>query len=47
MPVVVPVVRRLPDLELASPVVRVRSNWILGVKSMAVRFTAARMSRSG
>lgn len=31
--------RRLPDLELAGPVVRLRSNWIHGVKSMPVRFT--------
>ena len=35
------ILRRLPDLELAGPVVRVRSNWILGVKSMPVRFTPA------
>ena len=33
------ILRRLPDLEVAGPVVRVRSNWILGVKSMPVRFT--------
>ncbi|AGP41087.1 cytochrome [Sorangium cellulosum] len=29
--------RRLPDLELAGPVVRLRSNWVSGVKSMPVR----------
>jgi cytochrome P450 len=39
--------RRLPDLELAGPVVRVRSNWILGVKSMPVRFTPTAASRTG
>jgi cholest-4-en-3-one 26-monooxygenase len=38
------ILRRLPDLELAGPVVRVRSNWILGVKSMPVRFTPNRSS---
>jgi cholest-4-en-3-one 26-monooxygenase len=32
--------RRLPDLELAGPVVRLRSNWVHGVKSMPVRFRA-------
>jgi cholest-4-en-3-one 26-monooxygenase len=31
--------RRLPDVELAGPVTRLRSNWIHGVKSMPVRFT--------
>jgi cytochrome P450 len=29
--------RRLPDLELAGPAVRLRSNWVSGVKSMPVR----------
>jgi cytochrome P450 len=33
--------RRLPDLELAGPVARVRSNWVPGIKSMPVRFTPA------
>ena len=41
------ILRRLSDLELAGPVVRVRSNWILGVKSMPVRFTPAAVSRPG
>jgi cytochrome P450 len=36
--------RRLPDVELAGPVTRVRSNWILGMKSMPVRFTPAPVS---
>ena len=31
--------RRLPDLELAGPVTRLRSNFINGIKSMPVRFT--------
>ena len=31
--------RRLPDLELAGPVRRLRSNFINGIKSMPVRFT--------
>jgi hypothetical protein len=30
--------RRLPDMELAGPVVRLRSNWIAGIKAMPVRF---------
>jgi cytochrome P450 len=38
------ILRRLPDLELAGPVARVRSNWILGVKSMPIRFTRTRGS---
>jgi cytochrome P450 len=29
---------RLPDLELDGPVVRLRSNWVNGIKSMPVRF---------
>jgi len=33
--------RRIPDLELAGPVSRLRSNFINGIKSMPVRFTAA------
>jgi hypothetical protein len=36
------ILQRLPDLEFAGPVVRVRSNWILGVKSMPVRFKSDR-----
>src|SRR5262249_3726420 len=38
--------RRLPDLELAGPVVRVRSNWVLGVKSIPVGFTPTAVSRT-
>src|SRR5262245_50584284 len=34
------ILRCLPDLELVGPVVRVRSNWIQGVKSMPIRFTS-------
>ena len=30
---------RLPDLELAGPVKRLRSNFKNGIKSMPVRFT--------
>jgi cholest-4-en-3-one 26-monooxygenase len=33
--------RRLPDMELAGPVVRLRSNWVSGIKAMPVRFTKA------
>jgi cholest-4-en-3-one 26-monooxygenase len=33
--------RRLPDIELAGPVSRLRSNFIGGIKSMPVRFTPA------
>jgi cytochrome P450 len=32
---------RVPDMELAAPVRRLRSNFINGVKEMRVRFTAA------
>jgi len=32
-------VRRLPDLELAGPVRRLRSNFINGIKTMPIRFT--------
>jgi cholest-4-en-3-one 26-monooxygenase len=32
--------RRLPDLELAAPPRRLRSNFINGIKSMPVRFSA-------
>jgi cholest-4-en-3-one 26-monooxygenase len=31
--------RRLPDLELDGPVMRLRSNFINGIKHMPVRFT--------
>src|SRR5881409_2903989 len=34
--------RRLPDLELAGPVERLRSNFINGIKRMPVRFTPER-----
>src|SRR3989442_1677526 len=34
--------RRLPDIELAGPVARLRSNFINGIKSMPVRFTPER-----
>jgi cytochrome P450 len=30
---------RLPDMELAGPVQRLRSNFINGIKHMPVRFT--------
>jgi cholest-4-en-3-one 26-monooxygenase len=33
--------RRLPDIALAGPVARLRSNFINGIKHMPVRFTAA------
>lgn len=34
--------RRLPDIELAGPVSRLRSNFIAGIKHMPVRFTPQR-----
>jgi cytochrome P450 len=34
--------RRMPDIELAGPVRRLRSNFINGVKEMPVRFTPSR-----
>jgi len=34
--------RRLPDIELAGPVPRLRSNFIAGIKRMPVRFTPER-----
>ncbi|MGH9185773.1 MAG: cytochrome P450, partial [Acidimicrobiales bacterium] len=33
------VLRRLPDIELAGPIARMRSDFINGIKSMPVRFT--------
>lgn len=33
--------RRLPDITLAGPPARLRSNWINGIKTMPVRFTPA------
>ena len=35
--------RRLPDIELAGPVERLRSNFINGIKRMPVRFTPERI----
>ncbi len=37
---------RLPDMELAGPVDRLRSNFINGIKHMPVRFTPERMRRT-
>jgi cholest-4-en-3-one 26-monooxygenase len=33
------VMRRMPDLELAGPAERLRSNFVAGIKHMPVRFT--------
>lgn len=38
------VMRRMPDLELAGPVKRLRSNFVAGIKHMPVRFSANRAS---
>lgn len=38
---------RLPDIELAGPVRRLRSNFINGIKSMPVRFTPERRRATG
>jgi cholest-4-en-3-one 26-monooxygenase len=35
------VLRRLPDMELAGPVQRLRSNFINGIKHMPVAFSAS------
>jgi cytochrome P450 len=34
--------RRLPDIQLAGPVERLRSNFLNGIKHMPVRFTPRR-----
>jgi cholest-4-en-3-one 26-monooxygenase len=39
--------RRLPDVELAGPVERLRSNFINGIKRMPVRFTPERLRARG
>jgi cytochrome P450 len=36
------VMRRMPDIELAGPVERLRSNFVAGIKHMPVRFTPSR-----
>ncbi|MEW6272204.1 MAG: cytochrome P450 [Thermodesulfobacteriota bacterium] len=41
------ILRRLPDIELAGPVRRLRSNFINGVKEMPVRFTPTRKRAAG
>jgi cholest-4-en-3-one 26-monooxygenase len=41
------VIHRLPDLELARPVERLRSNTIAGIKRMPVRFTPASVQIAG
>ncbi|HSQ00898.1 MAG TPA: cytochrome P450, partial [Candidatus Dormibacteraeota bacterium] len=38
--------RRLPDIELAGPIERLRSSFINGIKRMPVRFTPERLRRS-
>ncbi|MBX3026135.1 cytochrome P450 [bacterium] len=38
--------RRLPDIDLAGPVERLRSSFINGIKRMPVRFTPERLRRS-
>ncbi len=39
--------RRLPDIELAGPVRRLRSNFINGIKAMPVRYTPERVRAPG
>jgi len=39
--------RRMPDIELAGPVRRLRSNFINGVKEMPIRFTPSRTRAAG
>src|SRR5262249_51349725 len=36
------IARRMPDIELAGPVERLRSNFVAGIKHMPVRFTPSR-----
>jgi cytochrome P450 len=36
------ILKRLPDLELAGPVARTRSNWVNGITSLPVKFTPTR-----
>jgi cholest-4-en-3-one 26-monooxygenase len=36
--------RRLPDMELAGPVERLRSNFINGIKHMPIAFSEARVA---
>jgi cholest-4-en-3-one 26-monooxygenase len=33
------ITRRMPDIELAGPVEKLRSNFVAGIKHMPVRFT--------
>jgi len=37
------ILRRFPDIELAGPVRRLRSNFINGIKEMPVKFTPPRV----
>jgi cholest-4-en-3-one 26-monooxygenase len=41
------IMRRLPDIELAGPVRRLRSNFINGIKEMPVKFTPPRVRAAG
>jgi len=41
------ILRRMPDIELAGPVRRLRSNFINGVKEMPVKFTPSRVRAAG
>jgi len=41
------ILRRLPDIELAGPVRRLRSNFINGIKEMPVKFTPPRVRAAG
>jgi cholest-4-en-3-one 26-monooxygenase len=38
--------RRLPDIEIAGPVERLRSNFVAGIKHMPVRFTPSAVGRA-
>jgi cholest-4-en-3-one 26-monooxygenase len=41
------IMRRMPDIELAGPVRRLRSNFINGIKEMPVKFTPPRVRAAG
>jgi len=41
------ILKRMPDIQLAGPVRRLRSNFINGIKEMPVKFTPARAGAAG
>ena len=41
------ILKRMPDIQLAGPVRRLRSNFINGIKEMPVKFTPSRVGAAG